>query len=176
MDKTGRWTHELTQLAAIISAEGLEETKKWGAPVFCHRGKKVVGIAGFNNHFALWFFQGAQMPDPLNVLVNAQEGITKNTRQWRFTTWENFPMAQVQQYVREAITVSETQEPLKPNPLATKPGPILQAALDQHQAFQTAFSALPPYQQKEAILHIDGAKKEETKLKRLGQFLEKFEI
>ncbi|OYU84012.1 MAG: hypothetical protein CFE24_08710 [Flavobacterium sp. BFFFF2] len=176
MDKTGRWTHELTALAQLISAEGLEETTKWDAPVFCHLGKKVVGIAGFNSHFALWFFQGAQMPDPLNVLVNAQEGITKNTRQWRFSTWNDFPIEQVQNYIREAIVVSETLEPLKPNPLVIKPGPLLQAALDQNQAFQTAFSALPPYQQKDAILHIDGAKKEETKQKRLRQFIEKLSL
>ena len=72
------------QTARDPAVHGLEETVKWGGPVYVADGKNIVGLGAFKSYFALWFFQGALLADQEKVLVNAQEGRTKALRQWRF--------------------------------------------------------------------------------------------
>lgn len=80
------WDQELALLKSIIQKTGLKETVKWGIPVFTFNGQNIVGIAGFKSFFALWFYNGIFLKDPNKVLINAQEGVTKALRQWRFFT------------------------------------------------------------------------------------------
>jgi uncharacterized protein YdeI (YjbR/CyaY-like superfamily) len=41
------------QLREIALQNGLEETLKWNAPVYCLKGKNVKGIMAFKNHFGI---------------------------------------------------------------------------------------------------------------------------
>ena len=52
------WKDELTVLREIFKQTEMEETIKWGSPVYTVGGKNVAGIGSFKNHFAIWFFQG----------------------------------------------------------------------------------------------------------------------
>ena len=83
-----RWQEEVVWLREILLSTRLEEGIKWGAPCYMHRGKNLVGLGAFKSYFGLWFFQGALLPDPHGVLVNAQSGKTKALRQWRFESGE----------------------------------------------------------------------------------------
>ena len=105
MDKVNSWASELAQLREIILQTGLQETTKWGGPVFTYNGKNIVGIAGFKNFFTIWFFKGVDMKDPQEVLINAQEGTTKSLRQWRFTSREQIDKDLVLTYIKEAIEI-----------------------------------------------------------------------
>ena len=107
-DKSGNWTTELNQLMLIIQQTQLEQTTKWGMPVFTFNGKNIVGIAGFKHFFTLWFFNGAALTDAAQVLINAQEGKTKNLRQWRFTKQEEINESLILQYIHEAIALEES--------------------------------------------------------------------
>lgn len=108
-NKTGNWATALQRLDEILSQNNqLQKTIKWGAPVFTFNGKNVVGITGFKHFFALWFFNGVALSDPAQVLVNAQEGKTKNLRQWRFTNEAEINEPLILQYVNEAIATSAT--------------------------------------------------------------------
>ncbi|MEY2692257.1 MAG: hypothetical protein RIT03_647 [Bacteroidota bacterium] len=106
-DKSGNWTAELIQLMEIIGQTQLEQTTKWGMPVYVHKGKNIVGVAGFKHFFTLWFFNGAALTDPSKVLINAQEGKTKNLRQWRFTKQDEINKALILQYLQEAIALED---------------------------------------------------------------------
>lgn len=102
-DKVNHWAAELEILQIIISKTNLAETIKWGTPVYTFNGKNVVGINGFKNHFALWFYKGVELKDDAKVLVNAQEGITKSLRQWRFTSKSEINEKLILEYIQEAI-------------------------------------------------------------------------
>ncbi len=79
-----KWQQELELLRKILNSCDLEETVKWGSPCYTFRGKNIVGIGAFKSYCGLWFFQGALLADEAGVLMNAQEGVTKAMRQWRF--------------------------------------------------------------------------------------------
>ena len=101
-NKVNHWATELEILQVIISKTNLVETIKWGMPVYTYNGKNIVGITGFKNHFAIWFYKGVDLKDNGKVLVNAQEGITKSLRQWRFTSKSEINEKLILEYIEEA--------------------------------------------------------------------------
>lgn len=101
-DKVNHWTLELEILQHIISKTNMVEKIKWGAPVYTLNGKNVDGINGFKNHFALWFYKGVDLKDDAKVMVNAQEGVTKSLRQWRFTSKSEINEKLILEYIEEA--------------------------------------------------------------------------
>jgi uncharacterized protein YdeI (YjbR/CyaY-like superfamily) len=103
MDKVNQWKLELEILKTIISKKELIETVKWGSTVYVHNGKNIIGIAGFKHFFTIWFFNGAKIKDENKVLINAQEGITKSLRQWRFTSKDEIDEELISKYIEEAM-------------------------------------------------------------------------
>jgi uncharacterized protein YdeI (YjbR/CyaY-like superfamily) len=107
-NKVNNWELELEILKSIISKTELVETTKWGGPVFTLNGKNVIGILGFKNYFAIWFYKGVSLKDESNVLINAQEGITKSLRQWRFTAKDEIDEILLLDYISEAIALEKS--------------------------------------------------------------------
>ncbi len=103
MDKVNQWKFELDILKTIISKKQLTETIKWGSTVYVYNAKNIIGIAGFKHFFTIWFFNGAKLKDESNVLINAQEGVTKSMRQWRFTSKDELDEETILQYIEEAM-------------------------------------------------------------------------
>lgn len=101
-----QWRAEAEKLLAILLACGLEETLKWGGPVYMAHGKNIVGLAAFKTYFGLWFFEGARLADTERVLVNAQEGKTKALRQWRMTKAADIRASAIKVYVKEAVAIA----------------------------------------------------------------------
>lgn len=167
-----QWQAELMQLRKILQSTPLEETVKWGAPCYTFEGKNVVGIGAFKSYVGLWFFQGALLQDPENVLINAQEGKTKALRQWRFTTKKEIKSRLIKAYVNEAIQLQASGKEVKParnQPVAIPPE--LDKALQQDSAARNAFQSLTPGRQREYAQYIDEAKRDATKAKRLEKIL-----
>lgn len=166
-NKVNEWHEELDALKSILNKTELVETVKWGGPVFTANGKNVLGIGGFKNYFTIWFFNGAFMKDPKAVLVNAQEGVTKSLRQWRFTSKDEIDEKLVLQYVNEAIENTKQGKVGKP----TKKEPIVSVLLDQEMALDSnlknAFEQFSPYKQYEFLEYVESAKREETKMARI---------
>ena len=102
-----KWSEELARLAAIINKAPLEKTIKWGAEVFTCNGNNVVSYCGFKHFFALWFYNGVFMKDKEKVLVNAQKGVTKSLRQWRFSSSEEIDEKKILEYIHEAIEIEQ---------------------------------------------------------------------
>ena len=67
----------------MLSSE-MEETVKWGMPVYMVDGEIVTGLGSFKSYAGIWFYQGALLKDKHKKLINAQENKTNAMRQMRF--------------------------------------------------------------------------------------------
>lgn len=166
-DKNSKWPEELELLKSIANKTGLTETIKWGGIAYTYNSKNILGIGGFNDFFTIWFFKGVFLKDEAKVLVNAQEGVTKSLRQWRFTTKEEVNEKLVLQYINEAIEVEKAGLAIKSEKKPFTVPERLQAELDTSPALAEAFAKFSPYKQKEFAEQIETAKQEKTILARL---------
>lgn len=66
-----QYADSLVCLRDTILSTGLNETIKWGIPVYTYHGKNVVGMAVFKSYFAIWFYQGGLLKDEQKKLINA---------------------------------------------------------------------------------------------------------
>jgi uncharacterized protein YdeI (YjbR/CyaY-like superfamily) len=166
------WKPELTRLRRILRSSELEETVKWGAPVYTAHGKNVVGIGGFKSYFGLWFFQGALLADEKKLLVNAQEGRTKAMRQLRFGSAAEIDAPTIRAYVKEAIELAEQGREITPR--RKKPLPLppeLEAALARRKRARKGFDGLTPGKRREYAEYVAEAKQDATKQRRIAKIL-----
>lgn len=165
------WQELLNALRALLMETDLEETIKWGIPVYGYGSKNVVGIYAGKTYAGLWFYHGALLKDAAGKLVNAQEGKTQAMRHWRFTSMAEMDMELVNQYLQEAIenqkngreVIIDKKELIVPE--------LLQQEFDKDAELATAFANFSPSKQRDFAEHISEAKREETKLKRLQKIL-----
>lgn len=170
MQNNNKWTEELEILANIISEMPLEKSVKWRAEVFTYNGKNVVRYGGFKNYFTIWFYNGVFLKDKYKVLVNAQEGKTKSLRQWRFTSKDEINENKIFEYIKEAIEIEKKGLKIQPEKFKPLPVPeLLMNELKKDKSLKANFEKLTPGKQKEYIVYINEAKKEATKLSRLGK-------
>ena len=165
--KNDQWTEEVGLLRAIVLKTELVETNKWGGEVYTVNNKNVLGIGSFKNYFALWFFNGVFLKDEAQVLVNANEGVTKGLRQWRFTSASEINEKLILQYINEAIANEKAGLSLKPEKKEAMQCDFFQAALDKNITLKTALEQLTPFKQKEYWEYMATAKQEKTKVTRL---------
>lgn len=168
-DKANSWSEELEFLKSIVAQTELLETTKWGGCVYVLDNKNVLGIGGFKNYFTIWFFNGVFLKDEKKVLFNAQEGVTKSLRQWRFTSKEEVDETLVLDYIHEAIQNEKQRKIIKPpkTELTIEMPEIFQKELDVNPNLADAFLKFSPYKQKEFLEYIVEAKREETKRSRI---------
>ena len=162
---------EVIRLREIMLQSGLEETIKWGIPVYTLEGKNIVGISSFKTYFGMWFYQGVFLRDPAGVLMNAQEGVTKGMRQWRLTSMEEIDEELIMQYIQEAIQNQREGKEIKPERKALLVPPALDEALDQYPDARLGFDALSHSKKREYTEYISEAKRAETKQNRLAKIL-----
>ncbi len=165
--KNNNWTEELNLLKEIIAQTELVETTKWGGPVYVLDGKNVLGIGGFKSYFGIWFFNGVFLEDKKNVLINAQEGVTKSLRQWRFSSKEEVSESEILAYIHEAIANEKTGKVIKPAKKEALVSVLLQQEIDSNPALAKAFQQFSAYKQREFQEYIEQAKREQTKLNRM---------
>ncbi len=110
--------------------------------------------------------------DKAGKLVNAQEGKTTAQRQWRFSEGDPVDENLVLAYVREAIGHQEAGRMVKPAPKKSlELPPELTDAFSNNPKLEEGFNALAPYKQREYAEHISGAKRADTRVRRLEKIL-----
>jgi uncharacterized protein YdeI (YjbR/CyaY-like superfamily) len=172
ISKQDQWKSTLNELRKIILSTGLDETIKWGTPVYTHGGKNIVGIGSFKSYAGLWFFQGALLKDEKKKLINAQEGITKALRQWRIDSVEEVENESklIKNYVEEAILNKKQGKEIKPaKEKITVISPVLNRYLDSNPNVKASFYSFSSAKQREYAEYINEAKKIETKNKRMDK-------
>lgn len=125
-----------------------------------------MGIGGFKSYFGIWFFNGVLLKDETKVLVNAQEGVTKNLRQWRFNSVSEMNETLILEYIDEAITIEKAGLSPKPQKKPTIESPFFENELKLDAALAKAFGQFSLYKQKEFLEYIETAKQEKTKISR----------
>lgn len=177
IDAKQHWRGELMFLRALLLETSLEETIKWGAPVYCKDGKNIVGISAFKNYVGLWFFQGGLLEDKEKRLINAQEGKTKALRQWRFKFIDELMKDKVliQSYIQEAIANHDAGKAIKPSRSKTKKPliipPRLEAALQGNETLKNSFDTLSLTNRRTFADYISEAKRDSTKERRLKKII-----
>jgi uncharacterized protein YdeI (YjbR/CyaY-like superfamily) len=174
IQSTDKWKESLELLRSIILSTGLIETVKWGAPVYTSGSKNIAGMAAFKHHVAVWFYQGALLRDEKKKLVNAQEGVTKALRQWRFGSVNeissNTKLLSI--YLREAIENEKQGKKIKP----VKDKPILipddlRLVFGLNTELKNCFDMLTLSKRRDFAEYISAAKQQETRQKRLDKII-----
>jgi uncharacterized protein YdeI (YjbR/CyaY-like superfamily) len=166
-NKVNHWEEELAFLYSIIATTELLETTKWGGKVYTFNGKNVLGIGGFKSYFGVWFFNGVYLKDDAKVLVNAQEGVTKALRQWRFQSKETINEKLLLDYIKESIENEKLGKTHKPEKKVVVMCSFFKEQLNADKDLECAFNAFSPYKQKEFLEYINMAKQEKTKIARM---------
>ncbi|WP_106794345.1 YdeI family protein [Aquimarina sp. Aq78] len=168
ISKKEEWKEALEILRSIMLTTEMEETIKWGIPVYTINGKNVIGIGAFKSYVGIWFYQGVFLEDKAKKLLNAQEGKTKGLRQWRFNTTDDIDEKLIFQYVKEAIRNQKEGKEIKPERSKTIEIPYeLLTALSVNDNLKKSFEQLTPFKQKEYAEYIATAKREATRISRL---------
>jgi uncharacterized protein YdeI (YjbR/CyaY-like superfamily) len=166
-DKVNQWGEELALLRNIIHKTELVETNKWGGEIYTINNKNVLGIGGFKNYFGIWFMNGVFLKDDAKVLVNANEGVTKGLRQWRFTSAKEVNEQLVLYYIQEAIANEKAGLSIKHEKKEAMQCEFFEKELKKDKSFLLAFEKFSPYKQKEFWEYMATAKQEKTKITRL---------
>lgn len=166
-NKVNDWAEELELLQSIIAKTEVIETTKWGGLTYTVNGKNVLGIGGFKNFFTIWFYQGVFLEDKNKILVNANEGVTKALRQWRFYSKEDIDEKLILSYIKEAIENSKAGKEIKPEKKKAVVSELFNTELDNNKLLAEAFAKFSAAKQNEFLEHIEGAKQEKTKISRI---------
>lgn len=166
-NKVNQWEEELEIIKSILAKTELIETTKWGAPIYILDNKNIVGVGGFKSYFGVWFMNGVFLKDKAQVLVNAQEGVTKALRQWRFNSKEEINEKLLLAYIKEAIENEKKGLSHKPEKKEVIICEFFQNELKNDILFAKAFEAFSTFKQKEFLEYIATAKQEKTKISRM---------
>ena len=162
------WTQPLVALRAIVLAEGLVETMKWGSPCYTLDGKNVLMIVAFRDACAMSFFKGAALTDAAGVLESAGPN-SRFFRQARFRSLADVDARRdaIIGLVRQAIALERAgvkiDAPADADPIPDE----LAQRLEEDPALRDAFDALTPGRRRSHLLHISGAKQAETRARRV---------
>ena len=172
--ESGRWPAEIEALRPIVLASGLTETIKWGKPCYCTDDDGNVAIVQeFADHLALMFFKGVLLDDP-DDLLHDQGPNTHGAKRMRFTSVDDVEAQAdaVGRYLAEAIEHERAGTELPPRPeeeLADE----LAERLAGDDDLAAAFEDLTPGRRREYNLHISGAKRAETRERRVDDAVPK---
>ena len=165
---TKAWAAGLAELRRISVGAGLQETAKWGHPVYMHAGRNIAIIGAFRGDFRLTFFNPGLMRDP-DAVLERQGPNTRHADCLRFTD-SAAPAAQetlIHTYLAEAMGYAEAGTLPEKAPSAVDLPDELVTALDADPALAKAFHALTPGRQKSWALHLASAKTAATRTTRL---------
>jgi uncharacterized protein YdeI (YjbR/CyaY-like superfamily) len=167
----------LRHLRGLIheACPGAEETIKWGSPSFTYGGQILCFMAAFKAHCAFGFWHRE-----MRKLFPGDEAASADARGslGRITALADLPSDRaIKGYVRQAAKWNESDVPAQPRPARGRSAELpvpddLAAALKRNKAAGKSFQGFPPGQRKEYVLWITGAKRTETRQKRLATAIE----
>lgn len=164
------WANALFLLREIFLSVELKETVKWGIPTYTVNNKNVVAFSAFKSYVGIWFFNGVFLKDTDQKLINAQEGVTRGQRQWRFKSLDEVLENKVLivRYLEEAIENQKLGKIIKAErKKAIMVPPLLQNAFKDDPGLEQKFNALSPSKQREYCEYLADAKREDTRQRRL---------
>jgi uncharacterized protein YdeI (YjbR/CyaY-like superfamily) len=145
---------------------GIIEDWKWG-PNYQKDGM-ICGYGAFKKHVKLAFFKGSLMKDPYNILKEGESNL--NTRSVNFKSVDEINEKIISEYVKEAVKINKSGK--KPEKTELEIPSDMKKVLKANSDAKKIFDKLAYTHKKEYILWIKEAKKEETRERRLGRFVQ----
>ena len=165
------WREERRRLRDILLDCGLEERVRWGKLCYAHRGGNVAIIYGMKDSCALGFFKGSLLEDEDGLLVRPGKH-SQAMRRLHFGSLAEVEEGEdtIRRFVDRAVQAerdglevafTETDELDYPSELWD--------ALDGDPELAEAFEGLTPGRQRGWVLHVSGAKRPETRARRVDK-------
>jgi len=149
----------------------LTESVKWNA--LCFSGRKLVcGLSGCKKHVAFTFFRGTELLDRAELFDGGEDNTA--IRNIRITSLEHISREALRKLLREAVNLDADPDRLPPPPRRREPWPMpdfFAEALQKNQKAAAGYAAFAPTYQREYLVWLTTAKREETRSKRLEQTL-----
>jgi hypothetical protein len=145
----------------------VQEDWKWG-PNFNLNGM-IFGLWALKGHTSLNFYKGAAMTDRHALFTNGLDN--EKMRMIHYHDVSEIKEDQLKEYFLEAAQLNRNGVSIAPTSRTLEIPDILQQQLTQYE-LQEAFDKLTYTQRKEYIQLITGAKREETRQRRLDKILE----
>jgi uncharacterized protein YdeI (YjbR/CyaY-like superfamily) len=169
LDNSNKWHVELKKLRNIFLSCDLDEELKWGSPIYTFNGRNIVGMRGFKEHFAVWFYNGVLLKDPYKVLLASTEN-TQAMRQIRFFGLSEIEKLEqiIREYIFETLELEKAgvkYEFRKSEEIAI-PGEF-QKKLDLLPNLRESFFKLPPGRQRDYCRHFSEPKQVATRESRI---------
>lgn len=152
----------------------LAETIKWNN--LCFSGRKLIfGISACKHHLAIFFFRGAELPDPVRLFTPGGE---KNTsiRSIKVTSLDGVNQKALRELLHAAVEL-DADPTIPPAPkMKRKPWPVPQffkvaLAMKRNRTAAKRFRAMSPTCQREYLVWLTTAKLPETRARRLKETL-----
>ncbi len=176
----GNFAHPiLSRVREIIheTAPQVEEKIKWGTPSFEYKGL-MMSMVAFKNFAAVWFHKGVLFDDPRGLLEASSES-TKSMRKYPISSMEELDEEGLRGLIKEAVAKNEGGEQVKGMGEADKDrvkrSEMLDQALKENPTAAKTYHGLSEYKKREYAEHIEGAKQQATKQRRLGKALDLLE-
>ncbi len=151
----------------LKSDPGIVEDWKWG-PNYYKNGM-ICGFGAFQKHVHLAFFRGNAMKDSKNLFVHGEKN--RHNRGIKFTDLSHVDGKILTAYVKEAVAINEKGTKLKEKKI---PLPLdFRKALGKSKNAKEFFESSSYTNRKEYVTWIAGAKKEETRKRRLNLAVQK---
>jgi uncharacterized protein YdeI (YjbR/CyaY-like superfamily) len=160
----------LTHLRAVFheACPDIEETIKWGFPFFQREGALFCYMASFKHHAAFGFRRGA-------LVLGKGKATEKAMGQFgRLASVADLPPRRMLlAYVRKAAALNDPQaksasQSKRAAPKAVAAPADLLAALKENAKARKCFEAFPPSHRRAYVEWITGAKREETRKRRIA--------
>lgn len=164
----------LEKLRAIVheACPQVEETLKWGMPTFLYAGGILCGMAAFKQHASFGFWKHALVVGE-GVPRDGMGSFGKMTRLADIP-----PKKQLLPLIRKAMKLNEDgvksagpRKQAAPRPAPELPADFMAAVKKQRKALAT-FEAFSPSHRREYVEWVTGAKREETRQRRIAQSVE----
>lgn len=165
---TKRWADSLGRIRRICLELQLVETVKWAHPCYMHKGRNIVILGALRNELRVSFFSAALMQDPEAVLER-QGPNTRHPDMIRFTDDAQVIAMEaiLRAYLKQAMGYAEAGiRPPKQEWVRDLPDELAEA-LEADAELANAFHALTPGRQRSYVIHLNSAKKPETRISRI---------
>jgi uncharacterized protein YdeI (YjbR/CyaY-like superfamily) len=153
------------------TAPDLTESIKWNA--LCFSGRKLVcGLSPCQRHLGIVFFRGTELADSTGLFDAQSEG-NVNMRSIRLTSLAGLNRKALAMMLLAAVELDAQDRPLPPKvKRAEWPVPdFFRAALKKNKKAAGFYESLAPTYQREYLVWVTTAKREETRAKRLEETL-----
>lgn len=147
----------------------LTESIKWN--MLCFTGRKLVcGLSACKHHLGITLFRGTELPDPSKLLQPAENNTS--ILSIRLTTLDGFNREAFRKLLRAAVTLDEDPTAPPPPKVKREPWPVpdfFKKALAEKRNRVAAenFQKMSPSCQREYLVWLSTAKRDETREKRL---------